>query len=460
MLIRDCWRRLHPAARGLALFAAANILVLHLALPLVTGTSLRLTGLADAGRILCLQKVKDADSWRPMIRAVGRLRGQPGQLLYAALFFEQQTKFQYPPTSLLVTYPALAEGVTAALGRVNLDWIGVLTAVSWVLVFLTAGMAAAILRRGLGGPGREPLAARDAVVVTAAGLVLGLTFYPVGRAYSLGQIQVWVNALFAALAWCWIANQKGTAGVLAGTMCLIKPQYAILLLWGTLRGQGRFVLAAVLTGLAGLAVSVWQFGLANHLDYLRVLSFLARHGESFYPNQSVNGLLNRMLFNGNNLVWDEHGFPPFHPVVWAGTMAASVTLLGLALYPPRHRQARGSALDLGVAALTCTLASPVAWEHHYGVLLPVYALLFGVLYQHGGIRWGLGVLAVSYALTGNFLLVLNCFADTPFNFLQSYALVGGLLALGLAYRWRGFEPDFKRAAGWEWQRAAPSGSAG
>jgi hypothetical protein len=430
------WRNRHPAARRLAAFAAVNLVLLNVVLPLATGTSLRHTALGDAGRVLLLAPVKDADSWRPMIAAVRCVREQPGQLLYASLFFARQTKFQYPPTSLLLTYPAELARVTATLARVGVSWTQLLNGMSWVFVLATAAFVVDLLRRGVGG------AARAGVILLAgAGAVLAVSYYPVVRAYSLGQVQVWINALFAALVWCHAAGRQRTAGALAGLMCLIKPQYAFVLLWAVLRRQWPFAAAAALTGVAGLAVSVALFGVANHLDYLGVLAYLARHGESFYPNQSVNGLLHRLLSNGNNLEWDAHAFPPFHAAVWAGTTASSAALLGLALLWPVRGEARGSTLDLGVAVLSCTLASPVAWEHHYGVFLPVYAILFGAL---GGRRDGimaLVLLGVSYALTANFFVALTRLATPPANLLQSYALAGGLLALALAYRVRTHQPD-------------------
>ncbi len=213
--------------------------------------------------------------------------------------------------------------------------------------------------------------------------------------------------------------------------------HGLVLVWGALRRQGRFVLAALGASAGGLVLSVGLCGFANHLDYLSVLSFIARHGEHLYANQSINGLLNRLLDNGSNLDWDWHGFAPFHPAVWAGTTASSLILIVLGLFGPVSRGARGSTLDLGTIALTCTLASPVAWEHHYGVLLPVYAVLFGTLCRLPRPGTGLAVLGVSYALTSNCFPMLNRLAATPLNFLQSCTLAGGLLALGLLYRLRG-----------------------
>ena len=50
-----------------------------------------------------------------------------------------------------------------------------------------------------------------------------------------------------------------------------------------------FLAAALPVG----ALSVAFYGLANHIAYLEVLSFILRHGEAYVTNNSVNGILNR-----------------------------------------------------------------------------------------------------------------------------------------------------------------------
>jgi hypothetical protein len=415
------------------------VLLGSLLLAWLTRTSLRDTALRDS--VLVLHgRTEVQDSWWPMGLALLSHRLHPGQLLYATLFFGERIKFQYPPSSLLVCYPAVQAPVASALGRLGLEWVDVLNGIGQLLVFATAIVVADLLRRGVPG-----LQRKDAVVLVIAGVVLTLTYYPIVRAYTLGQIQAWLNAFFAAVAWCWVRGRKGAAGVFAGLMCLVKPQYGVLLVWGLLRRQGQFVAATALTGVLGLVVSVMLFGVANHLDYLGVLSYIGRHGESYFRNQSVNGLVNRLLGNGANLDWNYQAFAPYHPVVHAATWVSSLLLLGLALLWPVCGPARGSALDLGVAALACTLASPVAWDHHYGVFLPVYALLFLALPQGSRGKAARLLLAVSFFLTGNYIAAVNRLAGTPWNFLQSYMLAGGFLVLALAWRWRSIAAEARTA---------------
>ncbi len=423
------------ATRNLVLFALANVLLVNLGLPRLLGLGRSETGWFQTCRVLSAPKIYRHDSWIPMMTAVWCLRLFPDCPLYDTLFFGFKMKFQYPPTALLAMYPcSLRQGqVPPQSGGVG--WLEVLNAISWVLVFATAACVADLLRRLPGsGPG-APESRADRVVRAAAGAALVLTYFPVVYSFGLGQIQVWLNASFAATLWCWVTGRRAAAGVLVGLSCLIKPQSGVLLLWGVLRRQGRFVLAGGIAAAAGLGLSLALFGLGNHLNYFRVLSYIARHGESYYANQSLNGLLHRLLGNGNNLEWDQAAFAPYHPLVHAGTTIGSLALLALGLFGLR-RQGRGSALDLGLAALCGTLASPVAWEHHYGVFLPVYAALYAALLSRGAGRAAWWLLGISFALTGNRLAFLDGCPAVPFNLVQSYVFFGGLLAVGLVYRFR------------------------
>jgi hypothetical protein len=53
-----------------------------------------------------------SDSWRVMILAYDWTKAHPGEPLYQAIFFEQQTRFQYAPTSLLPLAALDALGVS------------------------------------------------------------------------------------------------------------------------------------------------------------------------------------------------------------------------------------------------------------------------------------------------------------------------------------------------------------
>jgi hypothetical protein len=77
----------------------------------------------------------------------------------------------------------------------------------------------------------------------------------------------------------------------------------------------------------------------------------------------------------------------------------------------------------------------MAWEHHYGVMLPIFVWLwFAQFRQRVGSVWPL---ALAWVLIADFLSPLNFLAAIPVaNVLQSYMYFGALLLLGLLLRAR------------------------
>ncbi len=378
------------------------------------------------------------DSWDPSAAALRHVRSGGAATLYADIFFKRGIRYQYPPSALF----ALAAMEWIAPARVLVDDVRyagprptINDMIGWFFLLLTAAATAALLeiglrRRGIARGGAAMLALRLAAV---AGLTL--TFYPAVKAFTLGQIQTWVNGAFAAALLCWITGRKTGAGALVAFICLIKPHYGLLLVWAALRGEWRFVYACGAAIAAGLAVSVGVLGWENHLDYLRVLSFLSERGESYFPNQSVNGLLNRLMSIGdpqkfNNVFWREAHFPPFTPLVYYGTLATSILILGAALLRRRRANDPGRALDFCTMVLSLTMASPIAWEHHYGVLLPIMAVLFSTAL---GDRARTAGLALCYVLAANLFIAANALAPSVLNAAQSYLFAAALGVLALLH---------------------------
>ncbi len=377
------------------------------------------------------------DSWGAMQVALDHVAEMPGTPLYSKVFFTDNFRFQYPPSALF--------GLTAMLAvdpeRVQINdvydgaWPAINTVMGWIFIALTAASVAGLLEIGLvaAEPQVDWRQLRALRVLVVVGLTL--TFYPIVKAFTLGQIQVWINALFALGLLAWAAGWKLSSGVLIGAISLIKPHYGLFLVWGALRRELRFAAACAATIGIGLAASVAVYGLANHIDYVRVLSFLSQHGEAYYPNQSVNGVLNRVMsiFDPQayvSLDLPAGQFPPFTPWVWAATLASSLALLLFALLRPfwRERDDGKRVTDLALMAVACTMASPIAWEHHYGVTLPIYAVMLAACY---GDRTRLIWLGISYVLVSTYVPVTNLLAASPLNLLQSSLFAGAIILLAL-----------------------------
>ncbi len=243
------------------------------------------------------------DSWKQIRNALDYLSTPHERPLYAEVFFTQKNKFQYPPTSLLLLEPLRKLPYPKMVAAANF--------ISWLAVIAGACVLALILMKGLP---RAPAEARFSRADTAALLFLALgftlTFYPVVKSFEVGQIQTWLYLLFVLALWSWLEGKKTFSGILVGLICLIKPQLGLFALWGLIRGERRFTVGIVGTAGTFGALSVALFGWANHVDYLRALAFMGKHGESYYTNQSVNGLVNRLLFNGTNLHGNPHAVRP------------------------------------------------------------------------------------------------------------------------------------------------------
>jgi hypothetical protein len=428
MALAKYGRNLSPLTRRLIVFAFVNSAVVGLAMMALFLTPWRLTIFGSVHDFLVA--AQGQDSWGPMGHALDYLggEGERERALYDEIFFAQQRKFQYPPTSLLPLY-----ALSALAARSGLSVLGLLNALSWasiaVSVFFTVRcFELGVARSGLDGahgPSRAERVTRMAVVAFMA-----LTFYPLIKAYTQGQIQAWINALFAAALWLSATARPTGSAVLIGAATLLKPQYGLFAVWGLLRRKWSFVVVLALTMGAGLAVSLAWLGITDHLNYLDVVRFLSERGESYYPNQSVNGLLHRLLFNGYNLGWKGRAFPPFHPWIYLLTAASSIALVLVALMWGTARRERGGTTDFCVVGLTVTIASPVAWEHHYGILPPIFAYLLPRLWVESGSKPGhaLAWLAASYVLCSNFFAFSTALAPVPVaNVLQSYLFFGALI---------------------------------
>lgn len=436
------WRSLSPLTQTVGKFTIFNLVILlvNCVLILLFLPNWKDTGLFPTVKFLLIRQ--GHDSWEPMTQAFKYIQEEHQKPLYSEIFFDNHTKFQYPPTSLLFFY--CLEKIDTLLEVLGIswfsssNWFNILNFVSWIFVIVMAIFVIKIFNFSIHQNSYKnhlnQYSKFDLPIQYLLLCCLILIFYPVVQAYGLGQIQVWINSLFTILYWYWMKEKKGISGIFAGVICLIKPQYSVLFIWGVLRKQWSFALTFAITSVTICLVSVSLFGLAEHINYLSVLSFISRHGEGYYPNQSMNGLLNRLLFNGNNLQW-QYSFPPFKSLVYIGTIITSVTLMGMALLPPIKANVAG-VIDFSIVALTCTIASPVAWEHHYGILLPIYAFLLPYILLNKKKFGSLTIPYVytSYVLSSHYFALSKKLAFTPLlNIVQSYMFIGGLMLLVCLY---------------------------
>ncbi len=378
------------------------------------------------------------DSWGIMTFALQYAQAPHTTPIYTEIFFNRKLKFQYPPSSLFtiagMLWLAGPENVRTSECP-DFDIASLNDVLGWLFILMSAISTAILLERAL----RQHLTVPTSAILIAARFVivagLALTFYPIVKAFTLGQIQIWLNGIFAVALVCWATGKRASSGVLIGLMCLVKPHYGLFVLWAALRREWRFTVACVATGVLGLIASIATFGWTDNVDYLQVFWFLSQHGEVYYPNQSFNGLLNRImtLIDPNeydSLGFDDNGFPPFNAWIYAGTVVTSAIILAAALFRRGNEGDPDRTFDFCTMALSITIASPIAWEHHYGILLPMFAVL---LAGSIGNRTRLVLIAVSYVLISNFFPATNLLAPTIMNVAQSYLFFAALVVLMLLH---------------------------
>ena len=412
--------------KGFTLFLAA-FAALNVTLSLTVARESPLT--SHALKFLDFSRIKAPGDIIPLYDVLQTEKKYGSSLIYRENFFKRRLKFIYPPTALVFFRP---------LQDLDRDRFIFITTSIINRIFLLFGIGT-IFWLFNGFANRAGRTRGDIVLQNASVALLLFTFYPYFKAFTLGQAQIWINALLLFSLLTFDRGKEGLSGVAMGFCALIKPSYGLALLWGLLAKRKRFAVAFLIVVLCGLAASLALYGWENHLDYVRALNYIGNHGEGYYPNQSINGFLNRILQNGNNLRWVADKYPPENALVRWGTTASSLLILGLALGSGWRNRKRLNFLPYLIVLLSITIASPIAWEHTYGFTFIIFLLLWETIFRGGLKDKGIPIAAVafSYLLSSHFLHFLNtAFADTGWNFLQSYLLLGELILLALLYRFQ------------------------
>lgn len=413
--------------QDLDIHARAAVLLIMLAV--LAGVVLRLSGwVGGAYSWFFLARAGD-DSWMPMGLAYDRVTGHsPGTL--RELFFADHVKFQYPASSLLL-YSALdLVGITPTVKALNvIVWLSVLAT-----PFVVFRLCVAYIDKNNGS---LRMNSADKAVIAAAFAVATLFFYPIMISWRLGQVQALLNLAFAIACLCWVSDRKIVSGALIGLSCLIKPQFGLFLVWALLRRQNAFALGQAVTLGCGLMMSLLLYGWQNNIYYLDVLRYVSQRGEIFWDNSSINGLMNGIVHPNQVLTFEYGAFPPYHPAVYLMAVLSSAAIIAAALLINRSSPSRASILDFMTAALSFTLASPIAWGHHYGIALPILAVVFieiarqteGSRRRNFVIGWG-----ACFLLFSNYWNVTELLAGTPAAILQNWRLAAVFGLLWMLYR--------------------------
>lgn len=164
-----------------------------------------------------IERLGGTDSWNPMLAVRDWLWSNPDSDAYEHFFFGLGTKFQYPLTSLLALQWLPLGGTS------DIRFLNILAVLAWISIAPGMMLLDLQLARLLTLPGQ-----RDGRLWLMACAALGtLCFYPLMRAVYLGQIQIFLDALFVFACYFLARGQSRWAGILIGLSALVKPQMAL-----------------------------------------------------------------------------------------------------------------------------------------------------------------------------------------------------------------------------------------
>lgn len=365
------------------------------------------------------------DSWYPIDQAVDYAASHSsGTGLYVETYFNTAHQFIYSPLSVV-----LFQG----LKLLGLDFgsPAVANLVSWFVPPLIAVVLLLLIRQLAPPPTGQGEAKQYRVLAPLVAVLGVIFFYPIMQGYTIGQIQTWLTALMALSILLWLGGYPFTAGLLLGLAAVVKPHLAVIGLWALVRGEWRALAGIVVAGGGLLLVSLATLGWQVQFEYLDLLQYLSRRGESFYASHSVESMLYRLIGNGNNLRWDgTHTQVVFVPWVHHLATAASAFFILTALVARRPISRPEALIDFCIVLLSIIVASPVAYEHHYGIQAAILLCLGLLSLRHGKWKWGyVAGTAIAYTCTAHYWALLDRTAGTAFNFVQSYRLWGALVTL-------------------------------
>ncbi len=380
------------------------------------------------------QAIEQDDSWLPMYEAAYARREFPGKGIYEVVFFENGIKFQYPPISLL-PYIALIKFGFDLQAIIKISYT-----VSFLAMLAIAFCGYKIAVILLDKYAYESLLSKRARLgIFLLSLLAIFTFHPIYIAQYLGQVQVIIDLLVSLAFLAWLSERKHFSGMMIAFAALIKPTLILVLLWAMIRKEKACFVGMIVVFIPAGILSLAVFGFEEHLDYLRVLSYIGTHGEAFWPNQSVNGLLNRLMGGANPGDFDANSYSGYNLYVYVGTLFSTICfiLFGLLYNRPKSTSNVASALDLATMVLLSVMATPTAWTHHYGVLWPilVMAVMVSIILMlkdksHYAVA-GFSLLCIGYFLISNYFSFTDnpAYYAPPVNLILSHFLYGGIITL-------------------------------
>ena len=194
-------------------------------------------------------------------------------------------------------------------------------------------------------------------------------------------------ALTGAAAWNWTRGHSAASGALVGLAAALKAFPALLLVVFLVRRDWRALVSGVVTGLALSASPALWYGPGALIPlFRRWLEVLAEGGwPTRVQNQSIVAMTSRS--------W---------PDAAASIAFALVAILGIIVVVTVWRSRGGvraaetTGAPLALALAVAVLASPIAWDHYWLLMLPALQAIYVASRnsKHRTMQWGFWLAAI------------------------------------------------------------------
>jgi hypothetical protein len=248
-----------------------------------------------------------------------------------------------------------------AVTLIPLTWMSNDLAVRIWLFLIQAAVLASLLivYSVIGRPRRAELLAIVAVLTT---------FIPLANTVLAGTMNSLLLLLLTGAWACWLRRRDAASGVLVGAAAVFKLFPAALLPYLAWRRHWKLLTAAIVTGLAGLALGLAVTSIDHNLYYFREMLPHLAAGTGYRENQSLAGVAARIC--------DPNTANQGGSAGWCGRLIDwPAVLVLLAIVWRLTSRAQRSGLEFALVVTALPLISSVTWSFPLVILILPIALL-------------------------------------------------------------------------------------
>lgn len=246
---------------------------------------------------------------------------------------------------------------------------------------------------------------------------LVLISFPFKFTLGMGQINILAFLLVIISFYLYLKKYRLVAAILFTVGIIFKPIFGFILLFYILKKEIYFLNIFFSTLIICLLISFIAFGFEATAYYIQYIipHFSDVSGREVYYNQGLLGFISRLITDLS-----------LRKIIFYSLVLASICLLGFLWI----KQKIDDIQLLALVITTLSFLDPLAWQHHFIILL------FPCMYLFYNLRKDKHTIAPFILFAAYILISINIknpslFSTFPHQFVLSHVLYGALLVYGV-----------------------------